>query len=162
MDSANTNSRIVPIRMIDERRYVEMANSAPLTARQTRNELVLQHDDAAYDDGKAIPKSERTTTLYLTKYERARVLGTRAIQISCGAPIKIGVNRNERFTNTGEELDHDYDTTRTINLLNSGLLDDPLHIAELELREKKIPITIRRFLPDGSYEDWDVNELISG
>ena len=29
-----------------------------------------------------------------------------------------------------------------------------------ELREKKIPFTIRRYLPDGSYEDWGVNELI--
>ena len=29
----------------------------------------------------AIPASERTTTPYMTKYERARVLGTRALQI---------------------------------------------------------------------------------
>jgi DNA-directed RNA polymerase I, II, and III subunit RPABC2 len=29
-----------------------------------------------------------------------------------------------------------------------------------ELREKKIPFTIRRYLPDGSFEDWAVNELI--
>lgn len=28
------------------------------------------------------------------------------------------------------------------------------------LREKKIPIIIRRYLPDGSYEDWGVDELI--
>ena len=38
---------------------------------------------------------------------------------------------------------------------------DPLEIAEKELRERKIPFTIRRFLPDGSYEDWPVNELIA-
>lgn len=37
---------------------------------------------------------------------------------------------------------------------------DPLEIAMKELREKKIPIIIRRFLPDNSYEDWAVNELI--
>ena len=36
---------------------------------------------------------------------------------------------------------------------------DPLQIA-LEARARKIPITIRRFLPDGSYEDWNVDELI--
>ena len=29
---------------------------------------------------------------------------------------------------------------------------DPLQIALKELRERKIPITVRRFLPDGSYE----------
>ena len=30
-----------------------------------------------------IPKENRTTTPYMTKYERARVLGTRALQIRC-------------------------------------------------------------------------------
>ena len=37
---------------------------------------------------------------------------------------------------------------------------DPLRIAEKELRERKIPIIIRRFLPDGSHEDWSIDELI--
>lgn len=31
---------------------------------------------------------------------------------------------------------------------------DPLEIAKKELAQKKIPLIIRRFLPDGSYEDW--------
>lgn len=37
---------------------------------------------------------------------------------------------------------------------------DPLVIAMKELREKKIPLIVRRFLPDGTYEDWHVKELI--
>lgn len=32
---------------------------------------------------KKIPDSKRSTTPYMTKYERARVLGTRALQIRC-------------------------------------------------------------------------------
>jgi DNA-directed RNA polymerase I, II, and III subunit RPABC2 len=36
---------------------------------------------------------------------------------------------------------------------------DPLQIAMKELRERKIPLIIRRYLPDGSYEDWSVDEL---
>ena len=64
------------------------------------------------------------TTRFLTKYERARVLGIRALQISMGAPVKV-------------ELDGE---------------TDPLIIASKELREKKIPIVIRRNLPDGSFE----------
>jgi len=35
---------------------------------------------------------------------------------------------------------------------------DPLIIAGMELREKKLPLKIRRFLPDGSYEDWGADE----
>ena len=39
---------------------------------------------------------------------------------------------------------------------------DPLKIAQKELRESKIPIMFRRYLPDenGSYEDWGIDELI--
>mmetsp|Transcript_28287 Transcript_28287/g.79853 ORF Transcript_28287/g.79853 Transcript_28287/m.79853 type:complete len:134 (-) Transcript_28287:345-746(-) len=74
----------------------------------------------------------RITTRYMTKYERARILGTRALQISMNAPVMVDLE----------------DET------------DPLEIAMKELREKKIPFTIRRYLPDGSYEDWAVHELI--
>jgi DNA-directed RNA polymerase I, II, and III subunit RPABC2 len=76
--------------------------------------------------------AERVTTRYLTKYERARVLGTRALQVSLNAPVMVDLD--------GET--------------------DPLRIAEKELRERKIPIIIRRYLPDGSHEDWGVDELI--
>jgi DNA-directed RNA polymerase I, II, and III subunit RPABC2 len=76
--------------------------------------------------------SERITTRYLTKYERARVLGTRALQISMNAPVMVDLD--------GET--------------------DPLRIAEKELRERKIPIIVRRYLPDGSHEDWKMDELI--
>lgn len=36
---------------------------------------------------KRIPNEERTTTPYMTKYEKARILGTRALQIRQGDPI---------------------------------------------------------------------------
>ncbi|GAU36908.1 hypothetical protein TSUD_331810 [Trifolium subterraneum] len=74
----------------------------------------------------------RRTSKYMTKYERARILGTRALQISMNAPVMVELE--------GET--------------------DPLEIAMKELRERKIPFTIRRYLPDGSYEDWGVDELI--
>ncbi|XWS50582.1 hypothetical protein CRYUN_Cryun12cG0099100 [Craigia yunnanensis] len=83
-------------------------------------------------DQDAIDKSTRKTSKYMTKYERARILGTRALQISMNAPVMVELE--------GET--------------------DPLEIAMKELRERKIPFTIRRYLPDGSYEDWGVDELI--
>ena len=39
----------------------------------------------------AIDKSKRITTRYMTKYERARVLGTRALQISMNAPVMVDI-----------------------------------------------------------------------
>ncbi len=80
-----------------------------------------------------IDPANRTTTPYLTKYERARILGTRALQITKNAPILVDIDPSDT---------------------------DPLKIAEKELQARKIPFIIRRFLPDGSYEDWKINELI--
>ena len=76
--------------------------------------------------------SSRITTRYMTKYEKARILGTRALQLSMNAPPMVEV-RDET---------------------------DPLKIAQMELKEAKIPIIVRRYLPDGSYEDWPASELI--
>lgn len=39
-----------------------------------------QRDNSSIKD-KRIPDAERNTTPYMTKYERARILGTRALQI---------------------------------------------------------------------------------
>lgn len=78
------------------------------------------------------PTATKITTRYLTKYERARLLGTRALQLSMNAPPLV-------------ELDGE---------------TDPLKIAAKELRERKLPLIIRRYLPDGSFEDWSLDELI--
>ncbi|OAA58609.1 DNA-directed RNA polymerase and 3 subunit rpb6 [Niveomyces insectorum RCEF 264] len=81
---------------------------------------------------KKIPNDQRTTTPFMTKYERARILGTRALQISMNAPVLVDLE--------GET--------------------DPLQIAMKELREKKVPLIVRRYLPDGFYEDWTCEELL--
>lgn len=52
-----------------------------------------------------------------TRFERARILGARALQISLGAPILIDVLPS---------------------------LVDPVEIAELEFAAGRIPITVRR------------------
>merc|ERR1739840_51203 len=75
---------------------------------------------------------KRITAPYMTKYERARVLGTRALQIAMCAPVMVELE--------GET--------------------DPLQIAMKELKMRKIPIIIRRYMPDGSFEDWAIDELM--
>ncbi|KAH3902433.1 probable DNA-directed RNA polymerases I, II, and III subunit RPABC2 [Saccharomycodes ludwigii] len=109
--------------------------------KDSENRTIITGGNGEYDEihtrrktlkEKAIPREERTTTPYMTKYERARILGTRALQISMNAPVFVDLE--------GET--------------------DPLKIAMKELVEKKIPLVIRRYLPDGSFEDWTVEELI--
>ena len=58
-------------------------------------------------------------------------MGTRATQIAMGA-------------------------TPTVECVDES---DPLRIAEKELKAFRVPLTIRRYLPDGSFEDWTVAEM---
>jgi len=72
------------------------------------------------------------TIPYLTKYEKARILGQRAKQIETGSNPFVKVPEN---------------------------IVDSYIIAELELREKKIPFIIRRPIPGGSCEYWKLKDL---
>jgi DNA-directed RNA polymerase I, II, and III subunit RPABC2 len=72
------------------------------------------------------------TIPYLTKYEKARVLGQRAKQINSGASVFVKVPEK--------------------------VIDGYL-IAELELQEKRIPFIIRRPLPNGGSEYWSIKDL---
>ncbi|KAF6033053.1 POLR2F [Bugula neritina] len=40
-------------------------------------------------EGQRVDPAKRVTTPYMTKYERARILGTRALQISMCAPVMV-------------------------------------------------------------------------
>lgn len=44
-----------------------------------------------------MPLQERITPRFLTKYERARIIGTRALQISKNAPIMIKTDQSTLF-----------------------------------------------------------------
>jgi DNA-directed RNA polymerase I, II, and III subunit RPABC2 len=82
-------------------------------------------------DGIIIDPLHRTIP-FLTKYERARILGQRAKQIETGAKPLVRVPEN---------------------------VVDGYIIAELELREKKIPFIIRRPIPGGACEYWNLKDL---
>ena len=94
------------------------------------NEAKLEDFRTTYD--RMMDKNtQRRTIPFLTKYEKARIIGKRAMQISKGSPPLVEI----------------------------GDLENPIDIAKKELMERKIPFIIRRPLPDGSYEDWRVDEL---
>ena len=68
---------------------------------------------------------EKITVPYLSKYEKAAIIGKRAMQISKNSVIYVFLTEKEK-----KEF-------------------SPLDIAEKELREQKIPFIIRRPLPNG-------------
>ncbi|HEY9399293.1 MAG TPA: DNA-directed RNA polymerase subunit K [Nitrososphaeraceae archaeon] len=64
--------------------------------------------------------------LTLTRFERARIIGARSLQLSLGAPILVD---------------------------SSNKFNDTISIAVAELDSKVLPISIRRILPNGLYQD---------
>ena len=84
------------------------------------------------DNDNVIVDPLHQTLPFMTKYERARVLGQRTKQIECGANPLIKVPE--------------------------GIIDAHI-IAELELQQQKIPFIIRRPLPGGGSEYWNLKDL---
>ena len=84
------------------------------------------------DENNMIIDPLHRTLPYLTKYEKARVLGQRAKQIETGSKPFVKVPEN---------------------------VIDSYVIAELELREKKIPFIIKRPIPSGAFEYWNLRDL---
>lgn len=78
-----------------------------------------------------VPNNERMTKKILFNYERVRLLGERARQLSLGAKPML----------------------KNVDTL------DAKTIAKLELEHKVIPLIILRELPNGRIEKWKVSEL---
>lgn len=79
-----------------------------------------------------VPDDYRMTSEIMTLAEYTRVIEERAKQIENGSPIFI--------------------TLKTES--------DPIKIAEKEIKQKKCPLKIARFLTKNIKEEWDVNEMI--
>jgi DNA-directed RNA polymerase I, II, and III subunit RPABC2 len=68
----------------------------------------------------------------LTRFERARIVGARSLQIAMGAPAFISVE---------------------------GAYKGPIDTAMLEMEADALPISIRRSLPNGIFQDIPIKAL---
>ena len=96
------------------------------------NDEISKLSNVIRDENNIIIDPLHKTLPYLTKYEKARVLGQRAKQIETGAKPLVKIPEN---------------------------IIDSYVIAELELREKKIPFIIKRPIPGGGFEYWNLRDL---
>lgn len=78
-----------------------------------------------------VPKNYRKTSEIITKYEFTDVVSNRAKQIENGSRI---------FVDIGDE-------------------DNPIKMAEMEIRKKRCPLSVRRMISNNIAEIWDVNEM---
>jgi len=89
----------------------------------------LQHNpvEIANKDGLVV-----TGPPTLTRFEKARIMGARALQLSLGAPIFIEIPKNATTS---------------------------LEIAMEELKQRVIPIVIKRTLPNGDYQNIPIDQF---
>jgi len=98
-----------------------------------RNREVITKDlehkpmDITNKDGKIV-----TGPPTLTRFERARIMGARALQLSLGAPVFIEIPKNATSS---------------------------LEIAMEELKQRVIPIVIKRTLPNGDYQHLPIDQF---
>ena len=108
-----------------------IVNNHPECMMQNYDEI-LAMTTVVRDENNIIIDDLHMTNPFLTKYERARILGQRAKQIETGATPFVKVPEN--------------------------IIDSYL-IAEMELQQVRIPFIIRRPLPNGGSEYWKISDL---
>ena len=77
-----------------------------------------------------------------TRFEKARIIGARALQISMGAPLYV--TEDELRDNFSDELVQLYG----VNDAKERVVLDPMKIATLEYDQERIPIDVDPHLDD--------------
>ncbi|NPD88464.1 MAG: DNA-directed RNA polymerase subunit K [Asgard group archaeon] len=87
---------------------------------------LITDEDATEKELEIVSKSVKVGPDRITRFERARIVGARALQLSMGAPVLLQMENLEAKS--------------------------PLVIAEMELRAKILPLSIRREMPNRTFQ----------
>ena len=98
-----------------------------------RNREIITRDKQ-YEPAEITDKDGKIVTgpPTLTRFEKARIMGARALQLSLGAPVFIEIPKNATTS---------------------------LEIAMEELKQRVIPIVIKRTLPNGAYQNLSIDQF---
>ncbi len=112
-----------------------MASTSKQT-RSGRSEQPKKKTAIAKSSAKTAEQSKFTVTIgppKLTRFERARIIGARSLQLALGAPPFIPL---------------------------PPAITDPINLALREIEEHALPISIRRSLPNKEYQDIPLEVLL--
>ena len=128
---------------IEQYRKIREGNNEELTEKQIaeidkeceiiRNREIISQD-TEHTTTEIISKNGEIITgpPTLTRFEKARIMGARALQLSLGAPVFIEIPKNATTS---------------------------LEIAMEELNQRVIPIVIRRTLPNDDYQNIPIDKF---
>ncbi|MFB5598947.1 MAG: DNA-directed RNA polymerase subunit K [Nitrososphaeraceae archaeon] len=103
----------------------------------TRPEKYVEYEERDFELIEVIPNDKEIIIgpRRLTRFEKARITGARALQLSFGAPLMI--NLDDKITRSS------------------------ISLAIKELESRALPISIRRILPNGLYQDIPIDWMKS-
>lgn len=112
----------------------ELKESTPQVPESLRKEEFVEYDESEFSLREIASQGQEILIgpKRLTRFEKARITGARSLQISYGAPLMIKGNVHERSS---------------------------ISLAIEELEKKALPISIRRTLPNGIYQDIPIGWL---
>jgi DNA-directed RNA polymerase I, II, and III subunit RPABC2 len=112
----------------------ELEESKPQVPESLRKEEFVEYDESEFSLREIASQGQEILIgpKRLTRFEKARITGARSLQISYGAPLMIKGNVHERSS---------------------------ISLAIEELEKKALPISIRRTLPNGIYQDIPIEWL---
>ena len=97
-----------------------------------KRQIITRSPDHQPTEIKNVIDTVTTGPPTLTRFEKARIMGSRALQLSLGAPPFIDFSKN---------------------------ISTSLEIAMEELHQRVIPIVIRRTLPNGDYQNIPIEQF---
>ena len=109
---------------------VENAITLYRKVREGKNKELTEKQIADIEKECEIIRNRQVITL--TRFEKARIMGARALQLSLGAPVFIEIPKNATTS---------------------------LEIAMEELKQRVIPIVIKRTLPNGDYQNIPIDQF---
>jgi nickel-dependent lactate racemase/DNA-directed RNA polymerase subunit K/omega len=115
---------------------IEELKPSTIYVIQAGGELFVTHTSAMGEEKAMISAAKKRVKIgppFITKYEKSRIVGARALQLSLGAPPLI------------------------LPELITPDVAEPLLIADIEMKEKVLPIIIRRVLPSKEYADYPLD-----
>ena len=148
-ESSSNNDNIAKIlsisveKAIEQFRKIREGDNKELTEKQIaeidkeceiiRNREIITKD-FQHESVEIISKDDRVVVgpITLTRFEKARIMGARALQLSLGAPVFIEIPKNATTS---------------------------LQIAMEELKKRVIPIVIKRTLPNQDYQNIPLNKF---
>ena len=119
-----------PTEALSDKQQVDLENKIKEIEEREIVEKIEDHEPTE------IPCEKGKVTIgppTLTRFEQARIMGARALQLSLGAPPFIAIPKDARIS---------------------------LDISMEELEKKVIPITIRRVLPNGDYQNTPIDYFL--